>query len=56
MMGPNTEIHLIDDAIPKSVHTPASVPIHWQEQVQRDLLNDEALGVIEHLPNCEPVT
>ncbi len=56
MSGPPVEIHLMDDATPKAVHTPASVPIHWQEQVQRDLLRDEALGVIEKVPYGEPVT
>ncbi len=38
MLGPPIEIHLMDDATPKAVHTPALVPIHWQKQVQRDLL------------------
>ncbi len=38
MSGPPAEIHLMDDATQKAVHTLASVPIHWQEQQQRDLL------------------
>ncbi len=58
MSGPPIEIHLMDEATPKVVHTPSSVPIHWQEQVQRDLVRDEALhvGVIEKVPYGEPVT
>ena len=56
MAGPPVEIHLNDDATPKSVHTPASLPLHWQKQVHNDLLRDEVLGVIEKVPYGEPVT
>ena len=56
MVGPPVEIHISDDAVPKAVHTPAPVPIHWQDQVKADLLRDEALGVIENVPYGEPVT
>ena len=55
MSGPPIEIHLNDDATPKAVHTPAAIPLHWQAQVQADLLRDEALGVIERVPYGEPV-
>ena len=54
--GPPVEIHLKENAVPKAVHTPASIPIHWQDQVHKDLLRDEALGVIEKVPYGEPVT
>ena len=37
------------------MHT-ASIPIHWQEQVNADLLRDEALAVIERVPYGEPVS
>ena len=47
MAGPPVEIHLKGDVHPKAVHTPAPIPIHWQEQVKADLVRDEALGVIE---------
>ena len=56
MTGPPAEIHLKDDAIPKAVTTPATVPIHWQKQVEADILRDEALGVLEKVPYGEPVT
>ena len=56
MAGPPVEIHLSDDVKPKAVHTPASIPIHGQEQVKADLLRDEALGVIERVPYGEPVS
>ena len=56
MTGPPVEIHLKDDALPKAVHKPAPVPVHWQDQVYKDLLRDEALGVVEKVPYGEPVT
>ena len=54
--GPPVEIHLKENVVPKAIHTPASIPIHWQDQVHKDLLRDEALGVIEKVPYGEPVT
>ena len=56
MTGPPVEIHIKPDAVPKAVHTPATIPIHWQKQVQEDLHRDEALGVIEKVPYGQPVT
>ena len=56
MTGPPVEIHLKDDALPKAVHKPAPVPVHWQDQVYKDLLRDEALSVVEKVPYGEPVT
>ena len=52
MSGPPMEIHLVDNAVPRNVSTPASVPLHWQEQVKADLDRDCRLGVIE--PVTEP--
>ena len=56
MCGPPIEIHVDPSAPPRAVHTPAIVPLHWQEKVKADLLRDEALGVIERVPYGEPVT
>ena len=56
MEGPEIEIHVDPDATPKACHTPATVPIHWQQRVYDDLIRDEALGVIERVPYGEPVT
>ena len=56
MSGPPVEIHLQDDAVPRACHTAATVPIHWQDDVYKGLLRDEALGVIEKVPYGEPVT
>ena len=56
MEGPPIEIHVEPDATPKACHTPATVPVHWQQKVHQDLLRDEAPGVIERVPYGEPVT
>lgn len=56
MTGPPIEIHVEESATPRCCHTPAPVPLHWQEKVKSDLLRDEALGVIERVPYGEPVT
>ena len=50
MRGPPVEIHLDQKAIPRVCHTPANVPLHWQDKVKSDLERDEALGVIEKVP------
>lgn len=55
MDGPPVEIHMRDDAIPVARHKAIPVPLHWQEQVHKDLLRDESLGVIERVPIGEPV-
>ena len=50
------EIHVEPTATPKACHTPASIPLHWQQYIYEDLLHDKALGVIERVPYGEPVT
>ena len=56
MSGPPLEIHLEKDAKPRACHTPAHVPIHWQKQVEADLIRDVRLGVMERVPFGEPVS
>ena len=56
MEGPPIEIHIDPSATPKACHTPAPVPLHWQQRVYEDLLRDEDLGVIERVPYVEQVT
>ena len=56
MSGPPMEIHIDESAIPKVCNKPAPVPLHWQQRVYEDLVRDEALGVIERVPNGVPVT
>ena len=56
MEGPPIEIHVDPAATPKACHTPANIPLHWQQQVYNDLHCDEALAVIEHVPYSKLVT
>lgn len=56
MSGPPMDIHIAESATPKACHKPAPVPLHWQQRVYEDLLRDEALGVIERVPDGIPVT
>ena len=55
MSGPDIQIHVDENATPKACHTPASIPIHWKDQVHAQLLCDESIGVIERVPYGEPV-
>ena len=56
MNGPLLKIHVDPDAKPVAVHKPASVPLHFQDQVIADLKRDIVLGVLEYPPMNEPVT
>ena len=47
MDGPPVEIHLVEDAVPRRISTPATIPLHWQDQVKADLDSNMAQGVIE---------
>lgn len=49
-------MHLDSSATPRVCHTPANIPLHWQEKVRSDLERDVALGVIEKVPYGEAVT
>ena len=52
MEGPPVEMHVDPSAIPKPCHTPANIPLHWQQRVY----DDEANRVIERVTYGEPVT
>ena len=54
MAGPPIEIHISPSAKPRAFHTLASIPLHWQQQVNADLLRDEALGILEKVPHGKP--
>lgn len=56
MEGPPIEIHIDPSAPPKARHTPAPVPLHWQQSVPDDLLRDEALGVTEQVLYGKPTS
>lgn len=55
MDGPPIEIHIKDDAKPVAHTKEAPIPVHWQDQVYKDLQRDEALDVIERVLYGEPV-
>ena len=54
MTGPDIKIQVDPKATPVVVHTPAMVPLHWQEEGEEQLSNDVALGVLEKVPIGEP--
>ena len=56
MAGPPIKIHLDENSKPRKCYTAASIPLHWQKQVYKDIIRDEALGVIEKVPYGVPVT
>ena len=52
--GPDLKLHLDPNAEPKAVHTPSKVPLHWDEKVKQQLLDDVNLGVLEPVPHGQP--
>ena len=56
MHGAPLELALKPDAVPRAIYTPSVVPLHWEEQVQRDLGRDVDMGVLEKVDVNEPVT
>jgi len=53
MDGPPISLHVADDARPVKLNTPASIPLHWQDKVKKDMERDVRLGVIERVPYGE---
>ena len=53
---PPLRILIQEDAVPHAIHKPATVPVHWSEDVRQNLERDIALGVIERVPQNTPVT
>ena len=56
MAGPDMEIHIDKFAKPRVYNTPVPIPLHWQDQVYKDLSRDEALTVIERVPCRVPLS
>ena len=52
--GPPLKFILKENAVPKAVFTPATVPVHWQEAVKAQLDRDVEMGVLEGVPPNEP--
>ena len=56
MAGPPHKAHLDPSAQPRVCHTPAQIPLHWQQRVKEDLDRDVALGILERVPYGVPTT
>ena len=56
MTGEPLRLYVDPEAKPVAVHKPALVPVHWQEQVFKDLERDVRLGVLEKVGQNTPVT
>ena len=54
MTGSDIKIHIDPTATPVTAHTPAMVPLHWQDEVEKQIKNDVAMGVLEEVPFGEP--
>ena len=52
--GPPLKLHVDPDANPKSVHVPSKVPLHWEKQIEEQLLEDVRMGVLERVPHGVP--
>lgn len=55
MKCPPAHIHLKEDAKPHAIHTPFNIPIHWRDEVKRQLDRDVEDGIIEPVPIGDPV-
>ena len=53
MTGPPHHIHIIPDAKPVAFHTPLTVANHWEDEVKKQLDNDELQGIIRKVPAGE---
>ena len=54
MTGPELQFHVKPNASFNVAHTPATVPLHDQDAVKRQIDADVALGVLEKVPYNEP--
>ena len=50
------QISIAEGVTPTAIHTPATIPIHWREEVKQQLDDDVALGVIEKVEPNTPTT
>ena len=52
--GPPLKLHVDPNAKPKCVHVPSTVPLHWEKQIEEQLLEDVRMGVLERVPHGVP--
>ena len=48
------KLHVDKNAVPKAVHTPLKIPMHWEEEVMKQIEDDVKLGVLEKVPYGQP--
>ena len=53
--SPPLRLFVDENAKPVAAHSPAAIPIHWEEQVKQGLDRDVRLGVLERVPVNDPV-
>ena len=56
MEGPPISILIDPEAEPVRFNTPATIPLHWMEEVKQKLEEDVNLGVLERVPMGEKPT
>ena len=56
MHGEPLKIHVNESARPVASHSPIPIPLHWQAKVKAGLDRDEAIGVVERVPQGTPTT
>ena len=54
MSGEPMKVTVREDAVPYAAYTPIPVPLHWEEEILKDLEKDIALGIIEPVPSTTP--
>ena len=52
--GPPLKLHVDPDATPRAVHVPSVVPLHWEKEVEDQLMEDVRMGVLEKVPHGYP--
>ena len=55
MAGPPLHFTLKEGTVPKVVHTPAKIPVHWKDTVKQQLDRDVRMGILKEVPPDEPV-
>ena len=51
---PPLRIHIKPGSDPVAIRKPATIPVHWVDQVRKEIEQDIALGVLERVPSNTP--
>ena len=54
--SPPLELFIDEDARPVACHKPSRIPIHFKDQVEKEIRRDVKLGVLEEVPPNTPTT